>query len=354
MARNWLAFLTLFLAAYAPSALAQAPAPAQSASAPPVAVPMPSDPTELMKLAAQVNGLNSPDMKPWHLKATYQTFDDQGKPKDQGTFEEWWAGPEKYKSTYTGPNFNQTEYTTAKGTFREGSRQNPPVAVLMIRNRLIDPIAFPPKDAQFRKRDNPFPKLRLSCFEGIFPSKTTGMGSPEGISTYYCLESNRPMLRFSSFDSILNSAYQPIAEFAGHYLGSDIQITTGSKLFLTIHLDGANQLLEVNDLDFTPPTSAIPAPLRVTAAIVPGSRIGGQVPHYTEGARSTGAQGVVAIEATITKAGTVGDLQVLGGPLLLQGAALDAVKTWRYKPFLLNGEPVEVTTEIDVAFTIAK
>jgi len=86
-------YLSLFFVAFAaltvPRLPAQSPTPAGSA---PV---MPADPTELMRWAARVNGLDSASMKPWHLKATYQISDDEGKNKDQGTFEEWWAGPEK-------------------------------------------------------------------------------------------------------------------------------------------------------------------------------------------------------------------------------------------------------------------
>src|SRR5690242_19961126 len=57
------------------------------------AVPaIPKDPNKLMLLAAKVNGLGSL-ARPWHVKAEFQTFDPDGKPKDKGTFEEWWAGP---------------------------------------------------------------------------------------------------------------------------------------------------------------------------------------------------------------------------------------------------------------------
>jgi len=56
----------------------------------------------------------------------------------------------------------------------------------------------------------------------------------------------------------------------------------------------------------------------------------------------------------ISKDGTIQDLKVLGGHPLLVKSALDAVSRWRYQPTLLNGEPVEVVTEIDVNFTLSE
>ena len=58
------------------------------------------------------------------------------------------------------------------------------------------------------------------------------------------------------------------------------------------------------------------------------------------------------LEATISKAGTVEELRVISGPPFLQQAALDAVKTWRYKPYTVNDEPVEVETTVNVVFTL--
>ena len=63
-------------------------------------------------------------------------------------------------------------------------------------------------------------------------------------------------------------------------------------------------------------------------------------------------QGVVRLEAVIRTGGTIRNLRVLAGHPLLVKAAIDAVARWRYQPTLLNGDPVEVITEIDVNFTL--
>jgi protein TonB len=68
-------------------------------------------------------------------------------------------------------------------------------------------------------------------------------------------------------------------------------------------------------------------------------------------ARQARIQGVVILDAVIAKDGSVDELKVISGHPLLTGAAIDAVKQWKYKPTTLNGEPVEVQTTITVTFS---
>jgi protein TonB len=60
----------------------------------------------------------------------------------------------------------------------------------------------------------------------------------------------------------------------------------------------------------------------------------------------------VVLQATISKAGSITNLRVISGPPMLQQAAMDAVRSWRYRPYLLNGDPVEVETTVNVVFNL--
>ena len=62
----------------------------------------------------------------------------------------------------------------------------------------------------------------------------------------------------------------------------------------------------------------------------------------------------MVLAAVIAKDGTVANLRVVSGPSQLQRSALDAVRQWRYKPYLLNGNPIEVDTTVQVLYTLAK
>jgi protein TonB len=75
-------------------------------------------------------------------------------------------------------------------------------------------------------------------------------------------------------------------------------------------------------------------------------------PVYPPIARQTRTQGIVVLEALIDREGSIATLRVVSDHPLLNQAALDAVKQWKYRPTLLNGEPVEVITTVTVTFTL--
>ena len=77
-------------------------------------------------------------------------------------------------------------------------------------------------------------------------------------------------------------------------------------------------------------------------------------PEYPKKARKQHVEGTVRLHAVIAKDGSIKDLEVLSGDPLLADAALKAVRQWRYKPTLLDGQPKEVTTTIDVVFALNK
>ncbi|MGD0832559.1 MAG: energy transducer TonB [Terracidiphilus sp.] len=73
---------------------------------------------------------------------------------------------------------------------------------------------------------------------------------------------------------------------------------------------------------------------------------------YPPIARAAGMQGIVVLQAEIDKDGRIKDLHVISGPAMLQMAALDAVKQWTYKPFIFEGDPIEVETTINIVFRL--
>jgi TonB family protein len=106
-----------------------------------------------------------------------------------------------------------------------------------------------------------------------------------------------------------------------------------------------------------PPPSAIPAApgrLRIGADVQQANLISQPKPVYPALAKMARVQGTVTLETLIGKDGHVEDIQLISGPPLLVQAAVEAVKQWVYKPTLLNGNPVEVTTTASVNFTLAE
>jgi protein TonB len=110
---------------------------------------------------------------------------------------------------------------------------------------------------------------------------------------------------------------------------------------------------------FPPPpshaTTKAREPIRVRRGgqVIAAKAIYHPAPDYPQLAQRTHVQGIVRLEAVIATDGTIQGLRALSGHPLLIGAAMEAVSRWRYQPTLLNGEPVEVVTEIDVTFKLA-
>jgi TonB family protein len=101
-------------------------------------------------------------------------------------------------------------------------------------------------------------------------------------------------------------------------------------------------------------SSDIPKPslatIKISQGVSQGLLIKRVQPTYPQAALAVHAQGAVQIEATVTKDGNVTNLKVLRGDAVLARAALDAVRQWRYKPYYLDGQPVEIQTQITVNF----
>lgn len=101
-----------------------------------------------------------------------------------------------------------------------------------------------------------------------------------------------------------------------------------------------------------PPPKPKGGPVRVGGNVQAARLVNRVQPIYPPLARQTRISGTVRLHAIISKDGTIQSLEVVSGHPLLQQSALDAVRQWRYQPTLLNGEPVEVDTTIDVIFSL--
>ena len=111
--------------------------------------------------------------------------------------------------------------------------------------------------------------------------------------------------------------------------------------------------------DAPPRPSPPPAPARPVrqfraSSLMQGSIIRKVQPIYPVLARNVHIQGAVVLEAVISKAGRIENLQLVSGHPMLVPAAMEAVRQWQYKPYILNGEAIEVETQITVNFTLSE
>jgi len=111
-------------------------------------------------------------------------------------------------------------------------------------------------------------------------------------------------------------------------------------------------LTSSDPMPVAPPTPhPVVRPIRISS-MLQGSLLHQVQPAYPPLAKTARIQGPVVLAAVISKAGAIENLRVISGPPMLVKAALDAVSEWRYRPYILNNEPVEVETQITVNFTL--
>jgi protein TonB len=104
-----------------------------------------------------------------------------------------------------------------------------------------------------------------------------------------------------------------------------------------------------------PPVVHPPQPQRMTISggVTEGLLVSRTPPIYPPIALAARVSGTVVLAATISKSGSIEGLRVVSGPAMLRNSAMDAVRNWRYRPYLLNNLPVEVETTINVVFSMA-
>lgn len=129
-----------------------------------------------------------------------------------------------------------------------------------------------------------------------------------------------------------------------------IAFGAGSGLAVQQSQDQANPPAAQSDTAQPP---RLPQRVRVSQGVSRGLLVTKVQPEYPEKARKKRIQGTVVLHVIISKAGDVATVELVSGHPLLAPAAIDAVKQWKFKPYLLNGNPVEVDTQIQVNFSLS-
>jgi TonB family protein len=332
-----------------PAQAAAAPVPTAPAISPEVTTP--EDPRTRIALAERVNGLHGLDI-PWHLKATYQVFTKDGTTGDAGTYEEWRVSENQYRLALHSPSLSVEEYGTPHGVFRVGQRDWPREPLSSITRMIAGP-TFPhiSADTVFENYQQSFGAKKVPCTAITKRSfQTTLKDSPS-----YCFSpANAVLLHASSSHAANQTVLEHIRSLRGHYLAYDMKVYLDGKPWLKIHVESLAGLSRAGLSALTVPAGASPVTPRIRLTEQAPDRLINKVdPAYPLNARLDRLQGTVVLNALIDKEGHVAWVRALAGPDRLQQPSLDAVKQWVYKPYVLDGQPVEVETEINLVFVFS-
>ncbi len=323
---------------------------------------LPKDPRAILAAAQPLYDFNSVDLKPWHLKATYQLYDDTGKPAEQGIYEYWWASPKVYRSTWTRPGMTHSDWYTADG---KHAYQASGATLNYFEYALKQAFLAPVPDtaaldiAHFRldRQEVALADVKLPCVMVVPRMPLHGQLQivPLGLFPTYCFDTRSPALRASYSFGMIGIAFDKIVMVQHRYIAKEIVFFEGKRKLLTATLDDVKGLAP-NDPALMPPADAAftttdKAP--IDGKVANGMLIKKPRPIYPQDAKDARVSGEVVLGATIGVDGAVHELHVIEAPWpSLVASAVWAVSHWQYKPYLLNGQPVEVETTITVTYSI--
>jgi TonB family protein len=208
-----------------------------------------------------------------------------------------------------------------------------------LRIQRIDPV-YPPEALQIRLQGQVILSVQINA-----------SGEVDGIH----LISGHPMLSPPAIEAVKQWTYKP-------YLldGNPVPVDTIVRLSFTLTNDESSVQGSVEDSPVpkdsysTQPAGAVPQRVRVSSGVSSGLILSKVNPIYPPDAREQRIQGVVVMQVEIDKEGNIENIQLISGHPMLAPAAIDAVKQWKYKPYLLNGNPVSVDTQVQVNFVLSR
>lgn len=314
---------------------------------------------ERMSHAMELTSLDAANLQPWHLKMEVQMFDDKGQPSEQGTVEEWWAGPMLNRVVYTSPSHTMTEIHNADGYYRTDGESPGAYQLDLMRQQVVHPM--PSEDevrsGKLEERTETLGKVKLDCL--MLGQEIRGVAFfPFGLFPMYCMDHGKASLRLSYEFGSLVIVRNRMGAFLGKSVPLEIGAKAGGKTIVSAKVVTL-KTMPLTAADFVPGTGlkklgyGVP---RVAAGVMAGNLLKEtQIqPVYPESARERRISGTVVMRAVIGRDGHIHMLRLVSypdGDLAI--SALQAVRYWTYRPYTLNGEPTEVDTTITVNYAIS-
>lgn len=303
--------------------------------------------------AATLNALDTVDAQPWHAVIDLTLFDATGLNPIKGTVEIWQSGKDR-RALYTFGNVTFTELVKDRTIYRTPEDPGFPHYAPFVIAKVLHP---GPAVAQVQ-RQTPIlqavqPKSEdLDCiaFQPIGLSGNVAP-SPDKLPNF-CLDKENHLRATHNFQQTV--LLDPPLEFLGHFVSKSLSISntavpaaTANITTLEVFTPNADQFAGSSDLQVYTPRA------RISGAVIAGNILHAVPPEYPAEARAKHIGGTVVLHGIIGIDGHVKSLEVITPHNdLLAPAAMQAVKQWIYKPYLLNGVPTEVDTTITVNFNL--
>ncbi len=281
------------------------------------------DPRAILAAAAPFYDFSGPALKPWHLRATYQLFDDKGNPSEQGTFEYWWASPKVYRVSWSRPSAKRTDWHTAGGNSAyETAGDGLSFFEYKLQSALFSPL---PESAELDSA-----KIRLELHDvklgtakvpctmviPLMPQHGQIQEVPLGLFPTYCFDPNLPALRASYSFGTIGMSLDHIVKVQGRFLPRETKFYERKQQILSADVQTIEGI-SPDDPALTPTTTAVypkAEKIQIPADVAVGKLVKKPVPIYPQDAKDARVSSTVVLQATIGTDGKIHDLRVVSAP----------------------------------------
>jgi hypothetical protein len=309
----------------------------------------------LLDRAIRVNGLTVEGSKPWHVKADFQ-WQGHNEPIETGTIEEWWKGPDQWRRSYTMKKVTWTEWSVDRVHQFESPAQ--PLSKNFANLRIAAPLITPLFQAKNFLLEYPMEVapmeagVHVNCISIVDPARYIDKTDPDFLFPKYCLDghgvlrgvvTSNTLVTFDDFTIFDNRA---VAKTVDVYV--DQQKMSESKVMLLTSLTSEDEGLLQPDKD------AISQPFAPMASDPRPVLIHSEKPIVPANMVIAGGGGPVRVHVIIEKDGKVRP----SGPIFVSSdargglvrAAIEAASSFRYQPYLIDSQPVEVSWNISFTY----
>ena len=321
-----------------------------AAKDPPARDPAANDPASIsaqgqLQRWKEANALETDDSAPYYLRVNFELFDLDGKPVEKGTLERW-AAPHRATTIISSPSVQRSSASPSQPLTRNS------YLIDFLLDKLLRPVPTVEPLHMFKmiELERKFGQASLHCVTASADSAT--LGSPNFL---VCCDPASEAIRIDG-NSYATTFRNKEAKFRGKPVAMELSISFGPPKAIAgtvIELKG----IEPNDTHLPPLDAHEPTPEHESLAsgVTAGMKLRGDSPTYPYSAKNAHIQGTVLVAAVVSKQGTLNSLTVIASPSpSLSYAAVEALKTWTYKPYILNGNPTEVDTQVIINFYLTK
>lgn len=317
---------------------------------------------QLLTDALAENGVGAAPA-PWHIKARFETFDEAGKHKATGTFEEWWFGPKSYKTVFTADDLHQTNVATSAGLFRSGDQAWPGGAEALVPQLITSPLsihAYDPKRNDLTDEMRSMSAGATAKFRCVFLLRKPAPDEPAGgnlnadlnVMPVDCFEPDSAILRYKTEGGSSSiTLFNDIVRYENHNVAKEIQTLVLGKPFVTIHVSEVGPIAASVTAPAPAEGSAGPLTGRVVLAD-PLPIIGGKLDIAPTDFRSFATDSAV-IKIVVGKDGKVIEAIPVSGSPDLGAKAAKGVRKLIFAPFMILDTPVEAEFTFNTAKAMA-